>query len=86
MKTIESVCIYDNPGDIVRDYSDEKFSDEIMDYLDHINDFEPIRFLVLNNNTVISFDHLCNCTIGQDSMENFILECIENAKEWCEDD
>ncbi len=77
----KTINIYRSPADLIRDYGSETFSDEIMDYLDHVNDFEPLYFLVINGSDVVTVDEIGGDVISTDPLQDFIRQSVEYAKE-----
>lgn len=77
-KTVET---YANTADIIREYFPGDVSEEIIDYMEHINDFETFGFLVINGETVVMFDALNGYVYHTQPLDEFMREAIEEAKE-----
>lgn len=77
-KTVET---YTNTADIIREYFPGDVSDEIIDYMEHVNDFETFGFLVINGETVVMFYTLSGYVYYTAPLDEFMQEAIEEAKE-----
>ena len=54
---------------------------EVIDFLRHINDFEPVSFLVINDDSIVSYDRISGDVISQTEINEFIEQLIDYAKE-----
>lgn len=82
-KTIET---YSDAADIIREYYTGDVSDEILDYLEHVNDFDAIGLLVVNGSDVIMFDTINGHVYGRMTLDEFMQLSIDTAKEEIEND
>ena len=82
---IKRIEIYNDIGDLFEEQLTleeiNNIDPEIMFYLHHINDFEPLSFMVVNNDTVITFDNISGDAFEQIPITDFINESIEYAAE-----
>ena len=54
---------------------------EVIDFLRHIDDFEPVSFLVINDDSVVSYDRISGDVISQTEINEFIEQLIDYARE-----
>lgn len=82
-KTVET---FGTAADILREYYTGDVSDEILNYLDHINDFDSFGFLVINSEIVIAFDTLSGDVYGRMTLDEFMQLSITEALEEISDE
>ena len=78
------IAIYDDIGELVESECPDYVSNtepEVMDYLHHINDFEPLSFMVLNGDLVLVYDNISGYVVGQQDIAEFIDQSVDYARE-----
>lgn len=82
--TFCKISTYDDIGDLIEqecpEYVDSVDS-EIMDFLHGVNDFEPLTFMVVNDNLVITYDNISGDVISQEDISEFIEQSVNYAME-----
>ena len=85
MKTnICRISTYDDILKLIEYERPEYLNDEdpeVIDFLRHINDFEPVSFLVINDDSIVSYDRISGDVISQTEINEFIEQLIDYAKE-----
>ena len=82
-KTVET---FRTAADVLREYYTGTVSDEILFYLDRINDFYSFGFLVINSEIVIAFDTLSGDVYGRQDLPEFMQNAIKEATEEISDE
>ena len=54
---------------------------EVMDYLHHVNDFELISFVVINNDLVVTYDDITGEVRERLNIVDFIDQWVDYARE-----
>lgn len=81
---IKNITIYRDIDELIENECPEyvnSIDSEIMDYLSHVNDFEPLSFMVVNDSLVVTYDNISGDVIGQDSITDFINQSVDYARE-----
>lgn len=81
---IKKIAIYTDVSELIETECPEyvnSIDSEIMDYLSHVNDYEPLSFMVINDNLVVTYDNISGDVIGQDSIVDFINQSVDYARE-----
>ena len=74
------ISTFTNPAELIREYYfGDPISDDVMFELDHVNDFESFWFLVINGETVVTYDVLNGYVYDTSSIEDYIRQLIEYA-------
>ena len=85
MLNIKSIHPYeDNALEIIEDYDYELFnsmSDDLKDAISHLNDWEPIVFFTINNDTVIFTDSINDQVFDSMPIAEFISQTIKAGEE-----
>ena len=53
---------------------------EVMDYLNHINDFDCISYLVINGDLVVTYDRLNGQVLDRQGIVDFIELSVDYAR------
>lgn len=77
-KTIET---FDNAADLLREHYTGAVSEDVLFYLEHVDEYETLAFLVVNSETVVIFDTLSGYAYHQQPIAEFMQDAIEEAKE-----
>ena len=72
---------YSNIAKLVEEQTDKNISPEIMYCLQHMNDFEPFNYMVVNNSFVVIYDILSGDVIEKENLDNYINQVLEYAAE-----
>ena len=83
------IAVYDDIGELVESECPDYVSNtepEVMYYLHCMNDFEPLSFMVLNGDLVLTYDNISGDVVGQDSIQDFINQCVDYAREELENE
>ena len=78
------IATYDDIGDLIESECPEYVNNvepDVMDYLHHINDFEPVKFMVVNGCLVVSYDIISGDVISQEDIADFINQSVDYARE-----
>ena len=81
---MKKIAIYSDVSELIETECPEyvnSIDSEIMDYLSHVNDFEPLAFMVVNDSLVVTYDNISGDVIGQDSITDFINQSVDYARE-----
>ena len=85
MLNIKSIHPYeDNALGIIEDYDYELFnsmSDDLKDAIFHLDDWEPIVFFTINNDTVIIADSISDQVFDSMPIAEFISQTIKAGEE-----
>ena len=80
-----NIMAYSEPAAIISDYMPEALEgldDDILLAIDHLVDFEPVRFYVINDSHVLVSDSINGDIIGAPvPLEEFTAATIESARE-----
>ena len=79
-----SVSIYNDIGDLIESECPEYVNNvepEVMDYLHHINDFESLSFMVVNDNLVVVYDVISGDAVSNVEITEFIEQSVNEARE-----
>ena len=80
---MKNIMIFDDVFELIDNYNPEALSgldDEAIGYIKGMNDFEPIKFLVIDDCQVITFDGLSGDVIGDpETMASFVYQTINYA-------
>lgn len=81
---IKKIAIYRDIDELIENECPAEYvnsiDNEIMDYLSHVNDFEPLSFMVVNDSLVVTYDNISGDVIGQDSVTDFINQSVDYAR------
>ena len=83
------IATYDDIGDLIESECPEYVNNvepDVMDYLHHINDFEPLSFMVLNGDLVLVYDNISGYVVGQQDIAEFIDQSVDYAREELENE
>ena len=78
---IRNICVYDDPAELMTDYGYD-LTDEQEHYFSHICDFEPIRFVVVDDETV----YTCDSLNGDVQTVQSVADFYKYNMEWYEDE
>jgi len=80
---IKKIAIYTDIAELIETECPEyvnSIDNETMDYLSHVNDYEPLSFMVVNDSLVVTYDNISGDVIGQDSIVDFIGQSVDYAR------
>ena len=85
MENIKSIAIYDEVYELAFEnieHFDEGITEDMKDFLVHMNDFESTRFCLINYEAVLVYEETCGDVIARyDSVEDFVNSCMEEYEE-----
>ena len=82
---MKNIMIYDDVFELISDYKPECLDnqpEDVLSYLRGFNDFEPFKFLVIDDSQVITIDGLSGDVIcDPETMASFVYQSINYARD-----
>ena len=81
---IKSLHRFEELTDIIEEYQPElvdTLDTQVWETLYHMNDFESLEFIVIDDSTVLTIDSVNGDVYGSDPLNEFIQQAIEAANE-----
>ena len=80
---MKKIAIYSDIGELIETECPEYVNNvepEVMEFLHGVNDFEPLSFMVVNDNIVVTYDIISGDVIGQTAIAEFIDESVDYGR------
>ncbi len=80
---MKKIAIYSDIAELIEEECPEYVNNvepEVMEFLHGVNDFEPLSFMVVNDNIVVTYDIISGDVIDQTAIAEFIDQSVDYAR------
>lgn len=84
MNEIKYLLTYNSAFDLIEDNKPEcldGLSDDMAELIQALDDYESIRYALINDDTVLTMDRMTGTVFNTESLDDFCYDVIQEAQE-----